>query len=274
MSAALLGLAWSVAVAARGTVPMADDWAPLPTDVPFDYQIGGDYAPPDGVEVVVRDWFVGEPLHNGYSICYVNAFQTQPDDEGVDRPDELANWPSHLVLSGLGDDPDWEGEYLIDLTTTESRRAAVGWVEPMIRVCADKGFAAVEFDNLDSWTRFADRPDARRVPFGPADAAAYARLLVESAHSHGLAAAQKNALELEALTGVAPGFDFLIVERCGEFGDCDDAARQFGDAVLAVEYEPEAFAAACVAIGAQSSVVLRDVDVGTPGTATYRYEEC
>ena len=66
-----------------------------------------------------RDWFAGEPLDaaDTYSICYVNAFQTQPDEDGVDRPDERSNWPAELVLVELGDDPNWEGEYLVDLST-------------------------------------------------------------------------------------------------------------------------------------------------------------
>jgi hypothetical protein len=258
--------------AADGTPPV-DGWAPLPVNTPFDYQIGGDYRPVEGVEVVVRDWLDGYPQPAGYSICYVNGFQTERDQEG-DRPDERSNWPGHLVLSELGGDPDWDGEYLIDLATVETRRAAADWVEQMIETCADKGFAAVEFDNLDSWTRFADTPIAERVPFGPAEAAAYAALLTAAAHAHGLAAAQKNALELDVATIAAIGFDFLIVERCGEFAECDDAARLYGDELLAIEYEPDAFFAACETLGERSSVVLRDVNVSRPGSATYRFQEC
>jgi hypothetical protein len=260
--------------ATDGTPSLAEGWVPLPVNAPFDYQIGGDYRPVDRVEVVVRDWFDGSPLPDAYSICYVNAFQTERDDDGVDRPDERSNWPGHLVLSELGSDPDWNGEYLIDLATVETRQAAVGWVDQMIEMCADKGFAAVEFDNLDSWTRFADTPIADLVPFGPVEAAAYATLLTAAAHARGLAAAQKNALEVDPATVTAIGFDFLIVERCGEFGECDDAVQLYGDELLAIEYEPDAFAAACDAVGGRSSVVLRDVAVSRPGSATYRYHEC
>jgi hypothetical protein len=41
----------------------------LPVNAPADYQIGGDYEPAIAVEVVVRDWFSGSPLADGYSIC-------------------------------------------------------------------------------------------------------------------------------------------------------------------------------------------------------------
>ena len=76
------------ASSADATSPRADGREPLPANAPFDYQIGGDYAPPGEVEVVARDWFTGDSLSDGYSICYVNAFQTEAEDDGVDRPDE------------------------------------------------------------------------------------------------------------------------------------------------------------------------------------------
>jgi Glycoside-hydrolase family GH114 len=143
-----------VAVLAIGTAIVAAPQPP-PADARFDYQIGGDYEPPAGVTVVSRDWFAGEPLDDaaGYSICYVNAFQTQPDEADVARSDERSQWPPELVLSDLGDDPNWEGEYLIDLSTAAKRAAAAEHVAPMIDTCAAKGFHAVELDNLDSWTR-------------------------------------------------------------------------------------------------------------------------
>src|SRR3546814_6194319 len=62
----------------------------LPPDgAAFDYQLGGAYPPPDGVEIVVRDRTAG-PLEDAYSICYVNGFQTQPGEQdlwpaGTDR---------------------------------------------------------------------------------------------------------------------------------------------------------------------------------------------
>ena len=62
----------------------ADGYAPPPSNAGFDYQIGGDYPLPAGVSVVSRDWFSGRPAPDpAYSICYVNAFQTQVDERGV-----------------------------------------------------------------------------------------------------------------------------------------------------------------------------------------------
>ena len=77
----------------------------------------------------------------------------------------VQNWPEDLLLWELGDDPNWGGEYLVDISTDTSRAAALAHVEPMIDVCAAKGFDAVEFDNLDSWTRFDGTDLEGDVPF-------------------------------------------------------------------------------------------------------------
>jgi hypothetical protein len=49
----------------------------------FDYQLGGAYTPPSGTVTVVRDRT--DPIAADlYNICYINAFQTQPDQEDTD----------------------------------------------------------------------------------------------------------------------------------------------------------------------------------------------
>jgi hypothetical protein len=266
---ALLAGAPTVTVDARA-------WAPPPSDARFDYQIGGDYPPPSGVTVVSRDWFAGRDARGGrYTICYVNAFQTQDDERGVDRPDERSNWPRRLVLHKLGDDPNWGGEFLIDISSPAKRAAAARHVRPMVDRCARKGFEAVEFDNLDSWTRFDGTPLANRVPFGRRAAIAYAELLTDHAHGRGLAVAQKNTLELgrhAALHRI--GFDFAIAEQCGRYHECRAFTAMYGRHVIVIEYGRRGFRAACTTVGQRVSVVLRDVPVSIPGSATYRYRAC
>lgn len=255
----------------------AASWPVLPVDARFDYQIGGDYAPAAGVDVVTRDWFAGSlPTGDGaYAICYVNAFQTQPDDPDVDRPDERSSWPADLVLTELGEDPNWGGEFLIDISTSTRRQAALAYLRPMIETCADKGFDAVEYDNLDSWTRFDDTPLAGRVPFHRADAVAFAELLVDAAHDRGLAAAQKNTLGLTREESIDTiGFDFAVAEQCGEFDECDRYRAVFGDRLIVVEYSEAGFETACRTVGGSVSVVLRDQEVTTPGSPSYRFETC
>jgi hypothetical protein len=271
LAAVLATLAWTGAALGTNT-----SWKPPPpVNATFDYQIGGDYPLPPGVRVVSRDWFSGTAPKGVYAICYVNAYQTQDNEPGVDRPDERSNWPADLVLTRLGDDPNWGGEFLIDISTKDKRARAAHWVEQMVKRCAAKGFDAVEFDNLDSWTRFDGTPLAKRVPFGRADAIAYAELLVELAHRYGLAAAQKNTVQLpRRVSRQLIGFDFAIAEECGRWNECQGYRNVYGDHVIAIEYRVKDFLKTCRQFGSRLSVVLRDVNVTTPGSKTYRYRAC
>jgi Glycoside-hydrolase family GH114 len=249
--------AWLAAVLAAAA------FAPPPANARFDYQIGEAYRPPAGVRVVSRDWSA-RPLRGGYSACYVNAFQTQPN----------AKWPEGLVLRSLGDDPNWGGEYLLDISTRAKRRRIADRLQPMIRACARKGFDAVEYDNLDSWTRFDGTPRAGDVPFGKREALVFARLITRRAHALGLAVAQKNTVELTRAQVRRVGFDFAIAEECGRYRECGAYRRLYGDRVLAIEYRRRDFRAACRAVGDRIAVVLRDRDVTAPGSRTYRFDSC
>ena len=61
----------------------------------------------------------------------------------------------------------------------------------MIETCARKGYDAVEYDNLDSWTRFDGTAREGDVPFGKAEAIAFAELLADRAHALGLAVGRR-----------------------------------------------------------------------------------
>ncbi len=255
--------------------PPAQAATPPPANAGFDYQIGGDYPLPAGVGVVSRDWFIGAAPKDAYAICYVNAFQTQDDEAGVARPDERSAWPRSLVLRQLGSDPNWGGEYLIDLRSAATRRRAARWVAPMLERCAEQGFAAVELDNLDSWTRFDGTPAARRVPFGRRAAVDYAARLTRRAHALGLAVAQKNTVQLtrrEARERI--GFDFALAEECGRWDECQGYRDVFGDHVIVIEYRRRDFIETCGQHGAAPSVVLRDRGVRTPVSRRYRFAAC
>jgi hypothetical protein len=220
-----------------------------PVGAGFDYQIGGAYPLPAGVSVVSRDWRA-QPAGD-YAVCYVNAFQSQPDD----------HWPRSLVLRSFPD-PDWPGEYAIDISTGARRARAVRHVERRLRRCAAKGFQAVEYDNLDSWTRYP------QAPFHRSDSIAYAKRLIRTAHRHGLAAAQKNTVELN---GARLGFDFAIAEECGRWRECAGYKRMYGQHVLAIEYRRRDLRRTCKVF---RSVVLRDLDVVAAGRPGYRFARC
>ncbi|MFE4306013.1 endo alpha-1,4 polygalactosaminidase [Streptomyces sp. NPDC056891] len=231
--------------------------------VGFDYQIGGPYAPPPGVGAVSRDR-TAKPAKGLYNICYVNAFQAQPD--ATDWWEE--NHPDLLLRSAAGApvvDQDWD-EALFDVSTPAKRERLAAIVGEWIDGCADAGYQAVEADNLDSYERSQGR-------LTPADDLAFARLLVDRAHAAGLAIGQKNAPDL-AQRGRKLGFDFAVAEECGQYEECGPYASAFANRVLVIEYERKGLARACARWGGTLSVVLRDTGVRPAGEAGYVRETC
>ncbi|MFF7970065.1 endo alpha-1,4 polygalactosaminidase [Streptomyces sp. NPDC007905] len=226
-----------------------------PRHAGFDYQIGGAYPPPAGVRIVSRDRS-GSPAPGLYNICYVNAFQAQPQ--------ERSSWPADLLLRDARGrvviDADWN-EALLDLRTPARRERVAERVNRWIDTCAQKGFDAVEPDNYDSYTR-------SRHLLTAADASAFMRLLSRHAHARHLAVGQKNTAEL-AGRRQRTGLDFAVTEECGQYDECGVYAKAFADRVVDVEYTDSGLRKALAHWGDRLSIVRRDVNVSTPGSAEY-----
>lgn len=189
-----------------------------PTGSAPDYQLGGAYEPDPAVDVVARDR-ASTRAPGRYSICYVNGFQTQPGERDL--------WPDDLLLTSGGADvvdPDWPDEVLLDTSTAERRTRIADLVGPWIEGCAASGFDAVEFDNLDSYTR-----SGGAMTFE--DNLALAAAFVDLAHGTGLAAGQKNAAEesdrLQAELCDAPDAPASLVLRDRDLAVPGDAAYVF-----------------------------------------------
>ena len=250
---ALLGLLM-LATLLVATPPSAYALEDLPVGVGVDYQLGGVDDVPAGVGVVVRDR-LAEPA-GVYDVCYVNGFQTQPGSGRFWRRRE------HLLLHDRAgrrvEDEAW-GEWLLDLRTRAKRADLARIVGRWTRRCARDGFEAVEYDNLDSFTRSHGVMKRRH-------AVAYARLLVRRAHRAGLAVGQKN---LAGLDGTRIGFDFAVAEECGRYDECGRYAASYGRRVLVVEYRRRDFRATCRAWGDELAVVLRDRALKPGGRRAY-----
>jgi hypothetical protein len=221
---------------------------PVGTD--WDYQLGGARPVPHHVGIVERDR-LAHPAAGRYNVCYVNGYQTQATQKRF--------WRRHwtLVLKDRGRpvvDSVW-GEWLLDIRTPAKRHALARIMGRWTRGCAAHGFRAVEYDNLDSFSRshhLLSRSDARR----------YAALLVRRAHAAGLAAAQKNWAEWD---GTTVGFDFAVAEQCGQYHECGRYVAHYGRHVLAVEYHDRAFRRTCARWSQVISVVRRDVELTRHG---------
>ena len=236
---------------------------PLPAGAVADYQLGGGYPPPEGVTVVVRD-STDSPAPGVFNICYVNGFQTQPG----------ADWPRDLLLRGPEGplaDPGWPDEFLLDISTEAARAGNLALLRPTLGACAERGFDAVEFDNLDSYSRSGGQLDIE-------DALAFARMLVAEAGRLGLPAGQKNAAELGARGRDAAGFSFAVTEECHRWDECAAFTSVYGsEQVLGIEYADDlrgSFEDACADPDRPGSLILRDRLLSRAGSEGHVFAAC
>ncbi|WP_328972083.1 endo alpha-1,4 polygalactosaminidase [Streptomyces sp. NBC_00239] len=245
----------SSAAARRVTLP--------PGNAPFDYQIGGAYRPARDVEVLARDRS-DKPAAGRYTLCYVNAFQAQPE--------ELSWWqarhPDLLLKDRHGRhivDGAWN-EVLLDTSSAAKRTRLAAIVGKWIDGCAKSRFQAVEPDNLDSFSR-------SKGYVSRADNTAFAALLAKRAHAAGLAIGQKNTTTMLAV-GKRVGFDFAVAEECGRYDECGAYRAVYGGRVFVIEYRHQDFTKACRAWGRTLSIVERNRDVRTPRASGYVRKAC
>lgn len=247
-----MAICLSVGLVVVAPVPAASADRPdaPPANVDIDYQLGGNAKPAANVGIVVRDR-TAKPSAGDYNICYINAFQTQPDAKRL--------WKRHpqLILRRGGQpvvDEAW-GEKVLDIRTRAKRKALARIVGKWIKGCARHGYQAVEFDNLDSYLRSDGLIKKRQTK-------KYAAKLVRRAHRADLAAGQKNRAEWN---GRVVGYDFAIAEECGRWNECGRYTRNYGDRVFVIEYRRKDFNATCASDGGRLSVVLRDLDLSPDG---------
>ena len=226
----------------------------FPTSGRVDYQLGGAWQPPDDVTVVARDR-TDPPLSGVYSICYINGFQTQPQEAAFWRDEH----PELLLRGADGEpqvDPNWPDEMALDTSSAASRTALAAIMEDWIQGCADDGYQAVEFDNLDSYSRFSG------LALG--DNVAFATLLVAAVHELGLDAGQKNSAELGSVGRDEIGFDFAVSEECFVFDECALYTDVYGARVIDIEYDDTDLDGLCDYGDLPPLTIVRDRDL-TPG---------
>jgi len=201
------------------TVPDAKPGPPWTTGITWAWVLAGGAIPNAAVDVVDVD-LVETPaaeVHwvesNGIrTVCYISVgtFEDGRPDAG-DYPEE--------ILGNTWD--EWDERY-VDIR----RLDVLGPIlEARLDLCADKGFSAVEPDNLDTYG--ADTG----FDLTASDAIGFARWIADEAHRRGLAVAQKNAPELSK--DLVDSFDFAITEDCFDDGWCTEMAP-YGEAEKAI----------------------------------------
>lgn len=265
---ALVAVLGTAGCAEAATTSAAGSYRNLPTSGRVDYQLGGGYTPPSGVMIVERD-STDRPAKGKYNICYVNGFQTQPEAARTWKK----SYPSAILRDRAGkpvSDPGWPDEMLLDTRTAAKRALITKVLAKTVARCGDRGFDAVEFDNLDSWTRSGKR-------LTRAGNLALAKSLVAKGHRHGLAVGQKNTPQLGASGRKQTGFDFVVAEECVQYRECAAYTKAYGKRVIDVEYSDtleRSWGSVCGLKSRPAMTILRDRDLVTPKDDAYVYEHC
>ena len=214
----------------------ASTWAALPDPVPCDgcwtaapgtswqWQLQGRIDTSVDVEMYDVDGFetprsVIRAIHaDGRAVlCYVSAGSWESW-----RPDADA-FPDPV----LGRSNGWSGERWLDIRRLDVLRPLM---RDRIRMCADKRFDGVEFDNVDGYQNRTGFPLTGR------DQRRYNVWLANAAHRAGLSAALKN--DVGQVKALEPYFDYALNEECFTYDECDTLSPFLdgGKAVFGVEY--------------------------------------
>ncbi|WP_432834642.1 endo alpha-1,4 polygalactosaminidase [Dactylosporangium sp. CA-092794] len=185
---------------------------------PLDKAVAADVYDVDGANTSAAD-VAALKAAGRHVICYVNAGAHE------DFRADAKNYPESVRGKALD---GWPGEQWLDV-----RRWDV--LEPLLaarfKTCRDKGFDAVEPDNVDGYSNNSG------FPLTADDQLKFNRRVADLAHRTGLAVGLKNDVEQAAV--LAPAFDFAVNEECAHYDECD-ALKVFIDAgkpVFHVEYE-------------------------------------
>jgi hypothetical protein len=165
-------------------------------------------------------------------ICYIDAGTAEKF-----RPDY-----SSFPASVLGRSNGWPGERWLDI-----RQLSI--IEPIMtarfRMCREKGFDAVEPDNIEGYANKTGFPITAQQQL------TYNEWVAQEVHSLGMAVLQKN--DGEQSVELEPYFDGALSEQCNQYRECADFQLYLstGKPVLNAEYHlaPKRFCAADEAAG-------------------------
>ncbi|MFI0257539.1 endo alpha-1,4 polygalactosaminidase [Streptomyces sp. NPDC017056] len=152
------------------------------------------------------------------AICYISVGAYENF-----RPDAR-----HFPKDVIGEDNGWEGEQWLDIRRLDVLRPLMA---KRFDMCRDKGFDAVEPDNVDGYkndTGF-DLTAGHQLAFN--------RMIAKLAHDRGLSVGLKN--DLDQIPQLVGDFDFAVNEQCAQYDECA-AMTPFikaDKAVFHVEYE-------------------------------------
>jgi hypothetical protein len=218
-----VGIAAGAGASSSGAAAAVSWWTP-PQHLTWFWQLQGAVKNDKAVAAYDIDGFENEAsevaaLHaqGKHVICYIDAGTAEKF-----RPD-YGEFPA----ATLGRSNGWPGERWLDIRQ-------LGAIEPIMaarfRMCREKGFDAVEPDNIEA---FANKSG---FEISPAQQLTYNEWIANEVHALGMAVLQKNDGEQSAQ--LQPYFDGALSEQCNQYKECDDFQPYLtaGKPVLNAEY--------------------------------------
>lgn len=146
------------------------------------------------------------------------------------RPD-AADFPPRLIGAPLD---GWPGEWWLDVRDVQVPGSELAEIlDARLRMCRDKGFDAVEWDNVDG---YQNDPG---FPLTADDQLVFNQHLFNRTHAHGMSVLLKN--DPDQVRRLLPYADGALVEQCAEYDECERFAPfvEAGKPVLVAEYQPD-----------------------------------
>jgi hypothetical protein len=225
MKKALLLIA-CVACLASPQVASAARWHPAPTTAAWQWELQGKFELTPGASVYDIDAFEASAANvraihrkGAEAICYVDVGSWEEY-----RPD-ASKFPKSVLGKRYEGYPE---ERWLDIAHYKKFAPIM---EKRFRLCAEKGFDAVEPDNIAGWENRTGFPLTRD------DQLRYNRWVAAAVHKLGMSVALKNdPRQAKQLVG---DFDFAIVEECFQYHECGfyKPFIEAGKAVYETEYE-------------------------------------
>jgi hypothetical protein len=131
-------------------------------------------------------------------ICYFSAGTSE------DFRSDYNQFPASVQGRSNG----WPGEKWLDIRSSTLRPI----MQARMQMCKDKGFDAIEPDNIDGFSNNTG------FPLTAQDQITYNQWLAETAHSLGLAAFLKN--DVDQLAALEPYYDGALNEQCAQYNEC------------------------------------------------------
>ncbi|WP_045234189.1 endo alpha-1,4 polygalactosaminidase [Deinococcus pimensis] len=245
--------------------------------VAWDWQIGASSSQikvPAGAVMLDVDGFetsatrVAQLKAQGiYTVCYINAGSY----EGW-RPD-ASKYPAYLKIQT---DPDWPDESFLDVRDVfKPGSVLAGILNARFQMCKDKGFDAVEPDNLQNDENVTSGVITKQNQID------FNGWVADAVHAKGLAVFQKNGPDnvlLRDRTGamMVDKFDGMINEECQQYGECAPLAEYVkrGKPALNVEYRKAAALDCSLVTKYGIGMMKRDLSLRAPGMSGYVRQIC